>query len=448
MENKEFILDQTTIKSLLTAYKLKIPDFQRSFVWKKAKKYQLLESLFRGFPIGAITLYEDDGAYYIIDGLQRINTLKQYLTSPKEVIGFNEFYEKVQEKIEDFLEKNNIKTDIRMLKRCIKLWYNGLGSLYEYERVSVLHRAIKENGPAVFDKLGDLLLIEELRDILKSKIEISHDAIAIIIYKGDKEDLPALFKNINTGSVALSQYEILQSVWTDYCLDKDAVYEEYEAFCQELELIRDEYEINAVKEDGAFDIFKNIIGLNHRICCIENCDWLFRFNAFKRLPQPDNGEEDETEGTVKYYDNDTIGFEIYSTLLCHSSNKIVKAIDSVFKEHPGQDDQINAFIAALNGIIMEAVETAIEYIEEACVDEEYAIVSKYHSLYILAGVVFSRYIIDVQTLEITETDFNEEILDLCMDLARHEREKWFVDEKRQLSFFIEKINELAALQED
>lgn len=448
MENKEFILDQTTIKSLLTAYKLKIPDFQRSFVWKKAKKYQLLESLFKGFPIGAITLYEDDGAYYIIDGLQRINTLKQYLTSPNTVIGFNEFYEKVREEIEDFLEENDIKTDMRMLKRCIKAWYNGLDSLYKYERVSVLHRAIKENSSAVFDKLGDLLLVEELRDILKSKIEISHDAIAIIIYKGDKEDLPALFKNINTGSVALSQYEILQSVWTDYCLDKDEVHEEYEAFCQELELIRDDYEIDAVKEDGTFDIFKNIIGLNHRICCIEDCDWLFRFGAFKRIPQPDSGEADEEKGAVKYYDNDTIGFEIYSTLLCHSSNKIVKAIDSVFKEHPGEDDQINAFISTLNGIIIEAVEAAIECIKEDWADKEYVIVSKYHSLYILVGIVFSCYIIDVQALEITETQINEEILDLCMDLARHEKEKWFVDEKRQMGFFVEKIKELVALQQD
>lgn len=43
MENKtkEFVLDQTTIKKLLTAYKLTIPDFQRSFVWKKIRNISL-----------------------------------------------------------------------------------------------------------------------------------------------------------------------------------------------------------------------------------------------------------------------------------------------------------------------------------------------------------------------------------------------------------------------
>ena len=45
MESKVFILDQTTIKKLLTIFKLVIPDFQRNFVWKKSKKEQLLDSL-------------------------------------------------------------------------------------------------------------------------------------------------------------------------------------------------------------------------------------------------------------------------------------------------------------------------------------------------------------------------------------------------------------------
>lgn len=443
MENKEFILDQATIKSLLMAYKLKIPDFQRSFVWKKPKKYQLLESLFKGFPIGAITLYEDGGAYYVIDGLQRINTLKQYLTSPSTVISFKEFFEKVQEEIEKFFERNEIKLDMSQVKQCIKIWYNGLNGLYEYERVSVLHKAIKENSQKVFEKIGDLQFLEELWDILKSKIEISHDAIAIIIYKGDKEDLPVLFKNINTGSVALSQYEILQSLWTDYILDETVIRKEYEAFRQELELIKGEYEIDAIKEHGTFDIFKNIVGLNHRICCIEKCDRLFQFTGFKRI----KSSESEIGDMIKYYENDTIGFEIYSTIICHSSNKVVKAIESIFVQHKGEEDKINAFILRLNDIIVEAVNEVIQRIDSIFHENDYTIESKYHSLYILAGIIFSHYTIDMQHLEITKTEWNHKICDLCLDLKRHNKEKWFVDEKRQLGFFNSKIKELVNLQQ-
>ena len=144
MENKtkEFILDQTTIKKLLTAYKLTIPDFQRSFVWKKNKKYQLISSLFKGFPIGALTLYEDKGQYYIIDGLQRINTLQQYLSSPSKIVGFKEYYSKISEEINKFLEINDLLIKESQLKTCIKKWYEGLDGLYEYEKMTVFYLSL------------------------------------------------------------------------------------------------------------------------------------------------------------------------------------------------------------------------------------------------------------------------------------------------------------------
>lgn len=435
MENKEFILDQTTIKKLLITYKLKIPDFQRSFVWKKPKKYQLLESLFKGFPIGAITLYEDQSSYYIIDGLQRINTLKQYLTSPNTVIGFNEFYGKVEADIKIFLEQKDLSVNPAQLKKCIKEWYQGLQDIYEYEKVSILYKVIKNSGNSISEKLDDLQVIEELRDILKSKIEIAHDDIALIIYKGKKDDLPELFKNINTGSVALSQYEILQSVWTGYDLDENKMADTFEAFNHELELIKDDYEINAVKENGKFDIFKNIVGLNHIICCMKNCDRIFQFPAFKKYPKPI-----EFENESKYFNNDTIGFELYSTIICNSPNQIIKAIDSIFTNQHEQD-KINAFIRQINHIILTAIEESIPKI-----DPDYRIESKYHSIYIIAGIIFSQYKIDAASLEVIKTDVNENILSLCLDLEKHNTEKWFIDDKRQIGFFNAKIKELLEMQ--
>lgn len=445
MENKEFILDQTTIKKLLSVYKLKIPDFQRSFVWKKQKKHQLLESLFKGFPIGAITLYEEKGVYYIIDGLQRINTLNQYLTSPCTVIGFKEFFEKIEDEVEEFISDHDLVVSMTQVKRCIKKWYDGLGSLYEYEKLSVLHREIKNYSFAMFKELGDLELVEQLRDILKSAIEITHDDIALIIYKGEKDDLPELFKNINTGSVALSQYEILQSLWTDYYIDEAIVVDEYEAFNRELELIRNDYEIDAVKENGNFDIFKNIVGLNHEICCIRKGDKLFP-SSFKKLSPPVKYENE-----TKFYDNSTVGFEIYSTVICHTANKIVKAVEDIYADNDliadgGKTQEISEFIYELNCIIWDAIYKGIKKLEE--IDYEYSIESKYHSLYIVAGIIFSRYIINVQNLTITETAENREIMSLCLDLKRHNRGKWFVDENRQITFFTAKVKELVALQEE
>ncbi len=438
-EGKEFILDQTTIKKLLTIYKLKIPDFQRNFVWKKGKKEQLLESLFRGFPIGAITLYQDDNAYYIIDGLQRINTLSQYLSCPYTVIPFAEFYKKTEADVTAFLQEKGLADQSVRLKKQLQQWYGNLKQLYEYEKISVLYRVLNPKDQKKPSAFSDLTLVEELHEIVKSAIEIAHDDIALIIYKGDKNDLPDLFKNINTGSVALSQYEILQSVWNDYFLDETKLPETFDAFNRELVLIQDDYDIQAVKERGRFDIFKNIVGLNHLICCNEKSETLFRFAAFKKISPLPVGE-----GMLKYYENGSMGFEIWSTLLCGASNKIIDAVDLIF-QRTGQQDQINRFVHDLNRIILDAVDTAIQKLAgNSCSVME----TKYHSLYIIAGIVFSEYDIDAAELHIRKTNVNSRIFEESLNLERHIEQRWFMDENRQMGFFNGKIGELLKMKSD
>lgn len=435
MENntKEFVLDQTTIKKLLTAYKLTIPDFQRSFVWKKNKKYQLIASLFKGFPIGALTLYEDKGQYYIIDGLQRINTLQQYLSSPSKIVGFKEYYNKISDSIQSFLRKNNLDIKESQIKTCIKKWYEGLDGLYEYEKMTVLYNTIKGK-PDIFEYLNDLDLIAELSEILQFNIRIMHDDIVLIIYKGDREDLPELFKNINTGSVALSQYEILQSVWINNLLDEKILKNEYDAFLRELELIKEDYEISGVKDKGQFDIFKNLIGLNNIICCIKDSDRLFRFSAYKKRAQCVEYENN----VKKYYDNDTIAFELYSSIISLSSNRIVKAVDILYSEEHTCDD-ISEFLKKLNEIIVEIINWLIVYLRE---NDKKLIESKYHSLYIVTGLIMARYDIDAESLIISDIIKNDKIEAECLDIDRHIKEKWFLDENRQVGFFAKKLSEL------
>lgn len=435
MGNKEFILDQTSIKNLLLMYKLRIPDFQRSFVWKPQKKYQLLQSLFRGFPIGAITLYEDEGAYYIIDGLQRINTLQQYLSCPSKIINFTEYYKKVEQDVQKFLKDNDIHVSVNKFKSAIKSWYEQLNELYAYEKVSPLYKSVKKRCDAVFKEDDDeMQLMEELSGILTRKIEISHDAIALIIYQGDKEDLPDLFKNINTGSVALSQYEILQSLWMNYRLDAEILREEYNYYMYALDMIKEDYEIQAIKESGDFDIFKNIIGLNFKICCMQEAPKVL-FPALKRI------DPIKTDQYTKYYDNDTLGFELYSTLIALTPNRIVKAVDAIFKNRDiDQCLEISRFVRKINGIICESIEYAIDSVNNSGLSNIF--VSKYHSLYVIAGIALSKYKIDAENLKIGKILPDKRRMALCTDFARHKKEKWFIDENRQISFFNNKMKEL------
>lgn len=435
MESKVFILDQTTIKKLLTIFKLVIPDFQRNFVWKKKKKEQLLASLFRGFPIGAITLYQDKNAYYIIDGLQRINTLNQYLARPGTIISFEAFFKKAEPELREYMVKKQLDIELPLLKKSIRTWYDNLNNLYEFEKVSVFYSVLNKGNAKLARQFSDLELVEGLLDILKSKIEIVHDDIALIIYKGSKEDLPELFKNINTGSVALSQYEILQSVWNDYILDSSLIQDTREAFGRELELIQNEYEIDAIKEAGTFDIFKNIVGLNHMICCEEECSVLFP--GFKKEPKPFES------GIVKYYDNDSIAFEIYSTLLCNAPNQIVKAIDQVYKQEDSA--KISRFINQINQVILEALHQAVQELKRRNAG---LLESKYHALYILAGIIFSKYDIHVETLTVTQTEENKKIYSISLDIEQHKKDKWFVGEKRQVGFLNIQLEKLLGMKSD
>lgn len=58
------------------------PDFQRHFVWNSVQKSRLIESLLLRIPLPLFYLAEDDeGRLTIVDGLQRLTTIKQFMNN-------------------------------------------------------------------------------------------------------------------------------------------------------------------------------------------------------------------------------------------------------------------------------------------------------------------------------------------------------------------------------
>lgn len=56
-----------------------LPDFQRNYVWSRKKASRFIESLLLGLPIPSICLYkEDNNKQLIIDGFQRLETIKRF----------------------------------------------------------------------------------------------------------------------------------------------------------------------------------------------------------------------------------------------------------------------------------------------------------------------------------------------------------------------------------
>jgi uncharacterized protein DUF262 len=80
---------QLSIGEVLNMYKnaelIINPDFQRLFRWEIGQKAKLIESLLLGIPIPSIFVFERrDSTWELIDGLQRISTLLEFMGQLKE----------------------------------------------------------------------------------------------------------------------------------------------------------------------------------------------------------------------------------------------------------------------------------------------------------------------------------------------------------------------------
>lgn len=66
--------------------RIKLPKFQRGFVWNSSKKNEFVQTLHEGFPFGSLLVYpesEETGSkLLLLDGQQRLSTIKQYKEDP------------------------------------------------------------------------------------------------------------------------------------------------------------------------------------------------------------------------------------------------------------------------------------------------------------------------------------------------------------------------------
>ena len=103
------------IGDLIESYrsgKIVIPEFQRDYVWKPSKAALLLDSLYQGFPISSLLLWQSDEAVkqrpnvpsptrssqvsWLIDGQQRVRTLEKIFTGDEIEVVFNPDLNKFQ----------------------------------------------------------------------------------------------------------------------------------------------------------------------------------------------------------------------------------------------------------------------------------------------------------------------------------------------------------------
>ena len=142
------------------------PNFQRFFRWTQAQKSRLIESILLGIPIPPIFVYQrEDGVWELVDGLQRISTIFEFLGKLKGADG-------------QYLPYGRL-TGTKLLSSLENVTWNG-----------------EEPGSVAFPKPLQL-------DFKRSKIKVE-----IIQKESDANAKFEVFQRLNTGGTFLSEQEV------------------------------------------------------------------------------------------------------------------------------------------------------------------------------------------------------------------------------------------------
>ncbi len=195
-----------------------IPEIQRPFVWDSTKVRDLMDSLYKGFPIGYIIAWKNpnirlkdgsisNGKKVLIDGQQRITALRAAILGEKIV---NKDYK--EERI--FISFHPVTEEFATLTPAIakdKTWIQDISEVLANERTMLEY----EDLYSVNNPEADRLLIRErfkkLADLKQRQvgfIELDHEL--------DIETVTEIFIRINSKGVVLSQADFAMSKIASY----------------------------------------------------------------------------------------------------------------------------------------------------------------------------------------------------------------------------------------
>ncbi len=407
-------IDKFNIRDLINneAY---IPDFQRSYVWKYEKQEELIYSLINGYPIGIILFFETKDKSLLIDGLQRLSTIKLFDSKPSEIFStsfkFEKFYEQtgVGKKLSYIMSGNE---DI--IKPLYKEWFNSIGTsrdlskLLSFTTWSELQKlTAKLNKEDSADEL-----IELIYNTFKKTIDITYYQLPVMFYKGTEEEMPIIFSKINTNSQVLTQYEVYSALWNDKLLMFND---------ENMEIIRelDKGKIQTIEGEKRpiINIFKSLA---------------FRL---EKIDKEIFGKKKIVTGNQLY----SIAYEIYSVLFLDTNNKIGDFIENLeIKEETAK------FLQDINDIVCTVFEEIYNEIKTNEYGDEYY--TKNIILYYISLKIKSKYSIDLinQTIKLDKIEIPVEY---CGSLDLINKNGWFKDVNRQITFFREKCADLSSYTE-
>lgn len=250
----------TDLISEIQKGQIKIPKFQRDFVWSIEKTAKLLDSILKGYPIGTFILWETnerlndiknignldlksapdgDKIEYVLDGQQRITSLyAAYLGAQiqkegeKKITDYTKIYVDLEKNIDDNDEQ--IITNEKPIGLSISL--NKILNSLEFD-----------------DEIEDDYERETRKKIRKYAQTFStYDFSTIVLRKEDIDSAIEVFTRINTGGQTLTLFEIMSAKTYDE-VQKFDMQDRFQKLIKELEVSK----YNTISSS----VLLNILGL-------------------------------------------------------------------------------------------------------------------------------------------------------------------------------------------
>lgn len=198
--------------------KIVVPMFQRgSGRWGKEQERTFIDSLIKGYPVGTMLFYktveDNKETYILVDGLQRGNCIRKYMTNPTEFFYDSSISDDFCKNILKIVGRNSEEACniIRIILTAFIKEQKTFKNLQYYKPA----KEIAERFEAGYECIGELITIitdffEERQDLYD---RISNTIIPVIVYSGEEETLPEIFDRINSKGTPLDKYEIYAAAW-------------------------------------------------------------------------------------------------------------------------------------------------------------------------------------------------------------------------------------------
>lgn len=214
-----YSVNQTSVKQILTSIhgnKIAIPELQRPFVWKSSQVRDLMDSLYKGYPVGFLITWQSVGAklkggevaahqQILIDGQQRVTALRAAIAG-LPVIGSR--YEKKRITVAFNPVTEEFATLTPAIERSSQ-WIHDISRFFADPKLTFISRYCRDNPE---------LDPEQIETALMKLAEIENAQIGVISLEDalDVEVVAEIFVRINAKGVPLSSADFVMSKIATY----------------------------------------------------------------------------------------------------------------------------------------------------------------------------------------------------------------------------------------